>query len=606
MNQLRSYIMLVCIIMLNGCNQNNAEKQDDGSFHKSYISLMPEGEPENLQEFAPINPSVIAWGNDPIGYGLDTTSFSKRILAYKNMGIPLIASNVWMLTATNRYMFQHPEYQDAVCVDIAGDRIIPGWLDSDYRGVKPWWGCTNNPLFRSLVRERAAVGIQSGANMLHLDDHLGTYAAVSHSGGCFCEYCMKGFNKWLATNFNKNELEKKGINDLDNFNYAKLVREAGFLTKDAYLKGVNENKIPLRNSFLSFQRYEAAEFVHELGSMADSIAGKHIPLGVNSWNLDPVQLATSHYADYFSNEVQQYDVEDLIPPFVYMLGNALHKPVFSTGTGEDWIKIKHNESRVRINRWIATAYTFGNYFMYSYNKWGFSEETGTQWYQIPIDMFEPLCTFITENSELFDDYIMYKQVGVIYDNSAFRAGDKISREICRELHYKQIPAGIVPIGGELLKYKISAKDLDEFEYLILPEETPRSQVLSNIIKPYEVNNKLIPWTDDIDIQSVFESPIKVEANKVWAIPRIKEKSNSSYDIVIHLLNQDFDKKLEKMNEKSDFQVFLSKQLLNDQRVSSAEYFIPGQKSIKLNITTKDEGCAINIPSLDVWGIIKIN
>ncbi len=566
---------------------------------------MPGGEPDDLKEFTPIHPSVIAWGSDPISSDLNVKRFSKDIAVYKEMELPLIASNVWMLTATDKYMHEHPKYQNAVCIDIAGEPIVPNWLDSNYNGVLPMWGCTNNPLYRSLLKERATVGIQSGANILHLDDHMGTCAAVLGAGGCFCDYCMADFNNWLEKQYSKKELISMGVVDIDSFRYSTIVKDAGFLTKEDYTSGAKDS-IPLFNKFLSFQRYAVAELVHELSEMADSIAGKHVPIGVNAWNLIPTQFATSHYADYFCNEVKHYDVEDNIPPFAYMLGNALHKPVFSTGTGEDWVTIKHKESPARINRWIATAYTFGNYFMYAYNQWGFSEETGTQWYRFPMKTFEPYSSFITEHSALFDDFVDYKQVAVLYDNESFRLGDQSAREICRQLHYSQIPVGLAISGDEWLKYDLTPETLSQFEYLIIPEKAKLTSHLDSLFTPFSKKNKLIHWSDEIEIQSIVKSPLKVlDTEKVWTIPKVKVSDNKKTEVVIHLLNQDFNNDNDKMNKKAAFKLSINNLLLGKKGCSSVYYYTPGHDRINLEFADNNDGITVNIPSLNIWGIIKV-
>lgn len=593
-------------LILISCNNQPKSTPQGPIFKKSFISLMPGGEPDDLKEFAPIHPSVIAWGSDPISSDLDVQRFSKDIAIYREMGLPLIASNVWMLTATAKYIYEHPEYQAAVCVDITGKPIVPTWLDSDYKGVLPMWGCTNNPLYRSLIKERASVGIKSGANMLHLDDHMGTCAATLHSAGCFCDYCMADFNDWLKEKYTKEKLVSLGIANIDSFRYSKIVKDAGFTTKASFLNKGAKDSIPLFNDFLSFQRDAVAGLVRELSEMADSIAGKHVPIGVNAWNLIPTQFATSYYADYFCNEIDHYDVEDLIPPFAYMLGNALHKPVFSTATGQDWVKIKLKESPVRIQRWIATAYAFGNYFMYAYNQWGFSEETGTQWYQFPMETFESYSSFITEHPALFDDFEDYNQVAVLYDNKAFRLGDESAREISRQLHYAQIPVGLAILGDEWLKSKLTPEKLSQFEYLIIPEKTILSNSLDSLFVPFSKNNKLIRWSDEIELQSIIHSPLKVlDVEKVWAIPRVKVSNTQNSGLVIHLLNQDFNNENDKMNKKTNFKVFVSSYLLGKQGCSSIYYYTPGHNRISLEFTDQNEGITVNIPFLDIWGIIKI-
>lgn len=252
---------------------------------------------------------------------------------------------------------------------------------------------------------------------------------------------MQGFRDWLQANLGDGLLSEMGVVDVKSFDYRERVRKTGFTTREAYKKGTWQNKIPLRNEFFAFQREAAAELVRELGEVARRVAGKPVPVGVNSYNLSPTQLATSHHADFFANEVQHYGVEETIPPLVYMLGTALGKPVFSTGSGHCWIKVGKHGDVTRVRRWIATAHAFGHYSMYAYKKWGFSKETGTQWYMTPIATYEPLCRFIVENAPIFDDYEPVAQVGVLYDNSACGKNRWGVRKVCRALHEANIPCG---------------------------------------------------------------------------------------------------------------------------------------------------------------------
>ena len=583
-------------------------KTSKEQFNKSAITLMPEGEPESIEAFLPLSPTVVAWGMDPIHYELDGNKLENHFSEYKKIGIENLACNVWMLTATGRYMHKNPELQDAVCKDIEGNKIVPGWLDSEFNGIKPWWGCTNHPLFRELVKVRAITGIKSGANLLHLDDHMGSAAAANHSGGCFCNYCMDGFTEWMRKNYSEQRLEELGIDDIEGFNYLQFLKNQNFDTVEKYKSAIQQNNLPLRNEFMAFQLYEAAEFVKELGQLADAVSGTNIPLGVNSWNLDPTQLATSHYADYFSNEVSHFDVEDEKPPFVYLLADAFIKPVFSTGTGEDWIHIRQNPQPTRINRWIATTYAFGHYFMYSYNKWGFSEETGTQWYRIPIEFYEPYCSFVSQNKFLFDNYEALAQVGVLYENEVCRAGNWEIMEICKNLHYNNIPFGLAASGDDLwMKHKLDKDALNKFQFLILPSKNNLSLEEKEIIKNYEnEGGKILKWSENKNPKSFIPELISVKNESgIWTLPRIKKSNNGTErQLLIHLINQDYNAEIDSMNKKTDFEIVLAQQLVADFDISKASLYSPGEKPISIKVSDSPKGKLLKIPNLDLWGILQ--
>jgi len=99
---------------------------------------------------------------------------------------------------------------------------------------------------------RAKLGIANGANMLHLDDHLGTFSCTEFAGGCFCDYCMAGFRKWLAKKYSNKELSKRGIKNIKQFNYVELVKNPGYSTKKTYMDAFCQNIIPLKQEFLRF------------------------------------------------------------------------------------------------------------------------------------------------------------------------------------------------------------------------------------------------------------------------------------------------------------------------------------------------------------------
>ena len=602
-----SFCMVFFLFLLTGCGDNSEHGVTTAhslyNLKHSHIALMESGEIEDINLLRSIQPSVVAWGSDPVGSLDDLASFRERLSQYKELGIDLQASNAWMLTATPAVLYHEPQYRDAVCVDIGGLPIVPPWLDGTYKGVPSYWGCSNHPLFRSQVKERVIAGISSGANMQHVDDHLGTFASSLWAGGCFCDHCMEGFRKWLIGKYSEQELRDKGIKDPGSFLYADQLKALGISSREGYLSATGRGEVPLREEFLDFQRESAADFIRQLGMVADSSAGKDIPLGINAWNLEPTQLSTSHHADYFSNEVQHYDHEDSIPPVVYMLGTALGKPVFATGSGEDWVHAQLDKSITRVQRWIATAYSFGHYFMYSHNQWGFSEETGTMWYKVPISIYEPLCRFITKYAELFDGYEAVIQVGILYDNAACRDGDWWVREISRQLLYENIPIGLAIEGDKHLRFSTDTEHLSGFDLLMVPGYQEPTKELNDLVKAATEQGKLMVWKGNEELLSKIDPLVNLtHGAKVWTLPRQKITEHGT-ELVIHLLNQDYDQGNDRMNMKSDVEVFVSKRLTGSRTAETAWIYAPGNYPEELEISQVEGGIRLMIPVIDLWAII---
>lgn len=576
----------------------------DAGLRHAHIALMPEGEPEDVAVLRPLHPGVVAWGIDAISYQGRPEELRARMQAYRDLGVGLLACNVWMLTATPRVLHDEPQFQDAVCRDIAGDPIVPRWLDGEYQGVKSYWGCTNHPLFREQLIVRARAGIAAGANLLHLDDHLGTAAAAEHSGGCFCAYCMRGFSAWLRENLGPEDRARLGAEGPAQFDYRGLLHARGLTTRASYDAALAAGEVPLRAEFLKFQREAAAAFVRELGRVAAEEAGKPVPVGVNAWNLAPTQLATAHHADYFANEISHFGVEDLNPPRAYLLAEALGKPVFSTATGEDWIEVIKHGGGARVQRWIALAQAFGQHFMYAYRKWAFSAATGTRWYQTPIATYEPLTTFIVENAELFDGFEAAPQVGVLYSNAAEREKRSDVASILRALHDAHFSAGLAVAGDDWLRHELSREELERFELIVVPTGIELDPAQAAVLAAHEKSGRVVRWRGVDDLRARLKPWVDVRGpGRVWSVPRIRREGERRR-ISIHLLNLgplgDGDR------ESSDpLTVTVTGKLASGTPLQEARWHVPGREPTHVELLSGPDGYNIQVPGVALWAVLEL-
>jgi hypothetical protein len=597
------------LLLVGGSAVGSAAAADgplDGWLRRSQVALMPEGEPESVAVLKPLGAEVVAWGADAVHYLNRPEAYRERMQAYRELGVQLLACNVWMLTATPRVLHADPRFQDAVCVDIDGTRIIPRWLDGSYQGVPSYWGCTNHPLFRAQLIARAQTGIAAGANLLHLDDHMGTAAAAEHSGGCFCADCATGFAQWLEANRSAEERTQLGLPADQPFDYPTFLRAAGLSSRALYDAALREQRVPLRAEFLMFQREAAVAFVRELAAVAAATAGRPVPVGVNSWNLAPTQLATAHAADYFSNEISHYGVEDLEAPRAYLLADVLRKPVFSTGTGEDWIEVMQHGDVTRVRRWIATAHAFGHHFMYAYRKWGFSEATGTQWYQTPIETYAPLYQFITSHPSLFDHYEAAPQVGVLYDNRSRRAGRADVGPIVRALHDAHYSVGLAVAGDEWLQHELDEAQLERFELLIVPTGVQLAAPAAAVLERWRNDGgTVLEWTDVEAVQARLEPRVQVRSSgRVWALSRVRNDLGPARTVV-HLLNQQAATDGDAMMPSGPVQLALRTDRWVNRRPKTATLHAPDQPPLTLPIDYVGDRGVVTVPSVDVWAVLAL-
>jgi hypothetical protein len=243
--------------------------------------------------------------------------------------------------------------------------------------------------------------------------------------------------------------------------------------------------------------------------------------------------------------------------------------------------------------------------MYSNRQWGFTEETGTMYYQVPLPIYEPLCSFITENRDLFDGYEAVAQVGLLYDNAACNDGNWWVREVNRDLHYANIPTALVVKGDKRLRFSTPTEQLEEYDLLLVPEGSLTGEPLNEMFETAREKGKLLEWTGMDELVDRIDPQIQLtRGDKIWTLPR-RKNSGKGPELVIHLLNQDYDAVSDRMNRKSDFELFVSRELTGGHPAGRAWIYSPGSQPAELEVERTEGGARIRLPDLDLWAIVKI-
>ncbi|AFK05420.1 hypothetical protein Emtol_4297 [Emticicia oligotrophica DSM 17448] len=168
----------------------------------------------------------------------------------------------------------NPQVPDSGEYTIRG-RII-GLNDVKY--VAPWmkvwnqknpnWGCVNSPFFNDLFIKKTKQLVDLGPYAILVDDSRFNEQSLE-SGGCFCEFCVNKFTRYLI------DLGHNEINDI--FNYKEYLNSQGikvFKYKD--------NTILYRKEFCDFQRKSVIEFLNNWKETIKSYSGN-------------IQLITNNY-----------------------------------------------------------------------------------------------------------------------------------------------------------------------------------------------------------------------------------------------------------------------------------------------------------------------
>ncbi len=80
-----------------------------------------------------------------------------------------------------------------------------------------------DPAYQNWIKERIKESIDYGTNGFVFDEHWGTAQAVNFGEGPCDQFALEGFKQYLAEKYSASELEKKGISDLQTFNYCQYL-----------------------------------------------------------------------------------------------------------------------------------------------------------------------------------------------------------------------------------------------------------------------------------------------------------------------------------------------------------------------------------------------
>jgi hypothetical protein len=356
------------------------------------VVFMGMGKPDSLRAYGA---TFVAWG------GMVP---KPRVREAHALGVR-VAGAMWCLTAGARALHDRPELLEATARDIAGDRIAVPWLfDHTYQGTPSWWGCTNNPVFRTHLRDQVRKAMSSGADGLHVDDHLGVAHPTLYNGACFCDHCTRAFCAWLKAHSTPGFLAAAGVASWDGFDYRAFSRKYA-TNRKANLEA--RSKIPLYEEFCDFQLLSAAENVRQLGALAAEVAGHPVSLSANTGLPNLNMTVVTPYLTHLCGEVGQgaeSGPKGLMNAVrAYRMAEALGRPMVATASGQDWDFVKDHRCENLVRLWIALSYACGQRLMTPDHVWCFSSTNGTRWYDGPTAAYAPVYQFVRKHRALFRD-----------------------------------------------------------------------------------------------------------------------------------------------------------------------------------------------------------
>jgi hypothetical protein len=564
----------------------------------SDVVAMYSASPEICREFSI---SVIGWGGRPRDEA-DIARFEKETIEpLHRMGVQYTGS-VGMVTEFGQFMDACPEWEQAICLGVKGERLRVPWLwDHSHQDHPAYWFCTNDPRYRRYLRDQVVLAARGGVDGVHIDDHLGA-SATGWLGGCFCDDCVAGFRTYLREHVPAARRAEAGVGDPETFNYRDFARR----WLEAH-PGQKMWDLPLWDDYRTYQ-YRAAEgFMGELRALAERTAGHQLIFSANAGLPDVGQMTDYRVLTQFTAEVGQgaergLEEGNVNAVVAYKVAAALGRPLAATASGQDWAFIKANGRPELVRAWIANAYAFGQYLMTPHHQWCYTEQLGTHWYDGPAEEYGPIYRFIREHPALFDNEASAAQVAVLFSTGAARRGEDVSPEVARYLLKEQVPFDMVVAGDEWVPARLTWAQVRRYGKVIAGADLHLDATQQRVVDRLQREGRLVTWNGPEAGAVLPASWVSTTAETpVWAVLRREANGKSA---VCHLLNRDYDAAADRVRPTGPFTLTIAPEAIGS-KLSKAVLYVPGTEPQPLRAGRDGRGLTTEVPSVGLWGVVLL-
>ena len=566
-----------------------------------------------LDDYRDYGVDFVAWGGYPRPDAQSVAKFRSNLAESLKVGTRIGAKIGTRTDFAGFIDFAQEDFAESRCIQVDGTPIIvPDMLTVQYRGHPAYWFCTNSPKFRDYLKRNARVAMECEPYGILMDDPYGTAAAAQWFGGCYCKFCIAAFRAYLKRRFSPDELQAKGISDIDRFD----LRE--YHQPSVALKPPQR---PLYREVVDFQSQNAAQMFHEVMAYAIQVRGKQVPVSGNINPASTVQGRMFLTCDYYCCECDMGAKTGALDKgsslLAFKLADALGRPVSIMGSGGDHAFLQERHLPGMLRCWAAEAYAHGNYFSAPYYLWAYTPEKGSHGYR-PRDTTElaPLYQFIKHHTALFDGYESVARLAVVYSYELARRKPGSSSGLIRRLASANVPFDLVIAGDEQLDIHLDADRLARYDAIVVPTDAALERTDANTLKQYEAaGGRLLPETAELPHATAL---CLTGASSVCATLR----TANTRPVVIHLLNRDYDNQRDACTPKGPFTLQVPKVLLSGVGLRRAKYVQPPlwnpkaaddsarpmneSPEVELSVTGTQDHWEIAVPSLDFWGVVVVS
>lgn len=526
--------------------------------------------------------------------------------------------------------------------------------------------CRNNPVWREYLKQIMKIQINAGVAGIQLDECELPMTSIRY-GGCFCKDCMKQFNAYLKEVEAKGQLpeELKGV-DLDTFNYGEYLK-----SKNVVYPG-NIAELPLYKYYWEFQLRAIKKYFKELADFAREYGrekGRDVLVSGNFFDIMPSYYPMEPSADVIITEMKQSILKQ--PHWYrYVAGFAGEKPVivaenpYGSSIYELVDLLNKGKGYDLYRLLLIEASAYGCNMSVPYGAWMGNTVKDAFW--PPRDVTVGIQEFLANNERLYSKHsganvlILYSfpsnywsEAVAGYSNSVLDGAEEgvLSYsvidpddpngvrmpfwEVARSLSKRQVNYDIKFMAdGDLREDTFSAKDVDGYDMVILPEcsvlTDNQAEVIENFAKQGkkvlvfgEAASNLAGWLDRVKkIESVaycvndsykptalkeFDNTFSNVYKDLWKVVTDNESiglqmHSIENGLAIHLVNYDYSKQEDVVRPLKEFNI---KVHLTGNEFGSVKIHTLEGKDLKYESWIDGDIMNIKINDLPLYAIVEL-
>jgi hypothetical protein len=519
------------------------------------------------------------------------------------------------------------------CADVFGKEITIFMGKEEPRQ----WISTQHPAIRARTLEIMKKLVDYGADGFAIDTHTLNYDVMEAKGGDFSEYSIINFRKYLKSKYPPQELKKKGISDINSFDYGEFIRK-NYLNQ--YQK--QKNDVPFYMDFKQFQLKSCTDF---WGGLIDEIKaygknkGKTLCFMDNAPESNYTDNSDMIYGIPLAKKLDAYCSEYKFgyPPddgsiAVYKLFQGIGTPLaFMANCGFSAELLSRPDATMLMKIQTAEAYANSGYRYVPFRDICLDLNNDWTTYSANMEEMYPYYDFIDTNKAYFDGTVSKATVGLFYSYEAIiNEGIKGRETFTLKDFYSASKALLdahvqydVLFGGddEFVKDALSYEMLKKYPVIIVPGSHYMNQKHVKLLQDYVKKGGTVltngstgdaSWLK-IKTVSQLQSDHRITSNsqmKTSADSKvyINHCRNTKYNAeIIQVVNKDYDIKAKKNTIKKNvaFELKLDPNLAG--KKLSVRYHSPdGALLSSIKYTLQNGWIRFSVPEIRTYGVATIS